>query len=118
MSQFTGTVLTEASRQWATRPDDQRYTTMAALKEAVAKRRTQSWTAAPKPADLKVLPQYGGGLGVEVFDPTAGQSKILTPSHWSFNQLAQAANAPAGYLRKLPAELAATLRRSGVFRRA
>jgi hypothetical protein len=42
-----------------------------------------------------------------VFDPTRGERRALAPSNWAFGQLAQYAQAPAGYLRKLPAELAA-----------
>jgi len=46
-------------------------------------------------------------IGVEVYDPTAGVRRIITPTHWGFTQLAQYAGAPSGYLRKLPTELAA-----------
>lgn len=37
----------------------------------------------------------------------SGLRRLLTPTNWSFTQLAGYAGAPAGYLRKLPAELAA-----------
>lgn len=103
----TSSNLMQASAQWATRPDDQRFLTLADLKASVQKRRKESWTAAPKTDTLRVVPTAGNGLAVEVFDPTAGARRQLTPSNFAFGQLAQYAQAPAGYLRKLPAELAA-----------
>lgn len=96
-----------ASREWASRPDDQRFTSLADLKASVEKRRRESWTAAPRTTDLRVIPAEGNDLRIEVYDPTAGQRRELTPSNWSFSQLAGYAQAPAAYLRKLPAELAA-----------
>ncbi len=99
------TNLMEASRQWATRPDDQRYLTLEDLKAAVSRRKQESWTAIPQTRTLTVRPD--NGLKVEVFDPTAGESRLLEPSHWGFGQLCQYAAAPAAYLRTLPDELAA-----------
>jgi hypothetical protein len=39
--------------------------------------------------------------------PANGEHHQIAPMHWSFGQLAQYAQAPASYLRKLPTELAA-----------
>jgi len=97
----------EASRQWATRPDDQRYTSFEDLKQAVLQRKSESWTARPQTNALRVLPTDQGGLGVQVFDPTQGEERVLEPTNWSFGQLCQYAKAPAAYLRTLPAELSA-----------
>lgn len=103
----TSTNLYAASKQWASRPDDERYLSLAELKAAVLQRKGESWSATPAAADLRVLPDDQGGLAVQVFDPTAGQRRGLIPSNWAFGQLAQYAQAPASYLRKLPPELAA-----------
>jgi hypothetical protein len=98
--------LSTASHQWATRPDDQRYTSLQALKEAVADRKRESWTVAPKLSDLRVTAE-NNEVRLDVFDPNIGERHALLPTHWGFGQLAQYAQAPAAYLRKLPAEIAA-----------
>lgn len=99
--------LNQASREWATRPDDQRFLSLDELYASVSERKGESWTATPRLADLRALPTDGNGLELEVYDPTQGRRRTLTPTNWSFNQLAQNAKAPASYLRTLPAELAA-----------
>lgn len=99
------TIIKEASHQWATRPDDERYLSLADLKEAVARRKRESWTATPSAADLRVVPE-AGQVGVELYDPTYGARRVVHPTHWGFGQLSQYAKAPATYLRSLPAELA------------
>lgn len=106
MSAITST-LTAASRQWASRPDDERYLTMADLKAAVVQRKKESWTVTPKTTEMRCVETDNGGLGIQVNDPTAGQKRILEPTNFAFGQLAQYAQAPAGYLRKLPSQLAA-----------
>src|SRR5262245_23813919 len=98
---------TTASRQWAHRPDDQRFLTLAELKASVQRRKAESWTAAPRLSDLSILPVGDGDLALSVYDPTHGEKRQLTPTNHSFNQLAQYAGAPATYMRKLPSELAA-----------
>ena len=97
--------LTAASREWATRPDDQRYLTIEDLKAAVAQRREESWTLTTSVQDLRV--RVGEELAVEAYDVTTGERRMLRPTHWSFGQLSQYAQAPASYLRNLPSELAA-----------
>ncbi len=99
--------ITKAYTQWRLRPDDQRFETLEALKEAVGARRRESWTATPRAAKLRVVTdEERGGLGVEVFDHTRGTERVLTPTNWAFSQLSQYAGAPAQYLRKLPPVLA------------
>ena len=97
--------LNAASKQWASRPDDERFTSLSDLKASVLSRKQQSWTATPITKDLRVIPAEDG-LAVQVYDPTKGQSANLYPTNWAFGQLSQYAGAPAGYLRGLPAELA------------
>ncbi len=95
------------SRNWADRPDDSRYQSLSDLRASVAKRKSESWTAAPNVRNgIRALAD-DQGLGVEVFDPTSGNRRRLEPTNWGFNQLSQYAGAPAAYLRKLPDELAA-----------
>lgn len=101
------TNLMEASRQWATRPDDQRFTSLADLRASVAGRKQESWTGQPSTKDLQVRPVANNGLAVEVFNPGTRQQIELTPTNWAFSQLAGYAGAPAAYMRKLPNQLAA-----------
>ena len=102
-----GIQLHAASKQWASRTDDERFLTLDALKESVLNRRHESWTATPQTADMRVVPGPDNGVEIEVFDPTKGERRALVPTNWAFSQLSQYAQAPAAYLRKLPAELAA-----------
>ena len=87
--------LMETSNQWATRPDDQRFTSLEELKAAVMQRKTESWTANPKVADLRMIPLEKNKMAVELFEPTRGQRRMVEPTHWGFGQLSQYAKAPA-----------------------
>lgn len=97
--------LTAASRQWATRPDDQRFTSLTDMlafkRQLTANSRakvvpSKALTIAPTAdtADAGLLISGANGAGYE-------------PTHWAFGQVAQLAGAPAGYLRTLPAPIAA-----------
>ena len=94
-----------ASREWATRPDDQRYLSLPELDAAVRARYRESWTSEVQAKDLRVTPSERG-LVVTVPDRTHGP-RTVRPTHWAFGQAASYAGAPASYLRKLPDELAA-----------
>lgn len=90
------------SRQWASRPDDQRFLTIQALYDAVSARRRDSAQTAVALDRLQVKPADNGEIGLY-----APNGLLGTLSHWSFGQLAARAKAPAGYLRTLPPMLAA-----------
>lgn len=100
------TNLHAASQQWATRPDDQRFLTIADLKASVGQRKVESWTAQTPVQSLRVSID-DEGLKLDTYDRSRGEVIPLQPTHYAFGQLAQYANAPAAYLRKLPTELAA-----------
>lgn len=102
-----GQVLTAASQEWATRPDDQRFLTLDDLADAVGRRKAESWTAVTAPAALRAFPNDGGGINFEVPNRMTGEVVSLEPTHWSFGQIASYAKAPAQFLRQLPPELAA-----------
>ncbi len=104
---MSGNTLHEASRQWTSRPDDERFLSLEDLHTSVANRKLESWTATPATRDLRVRPQDDGDLMVECYDQTAGEQRELGLSNWSFGQLCTYAQAPAKYLRTQPAELAA-----------
>ncbi len=93
-----------ASKQWASRPDDQRFLSLDELKTSVRSRRQESYTIETDADQLRV--SVADGLALEVPDRTTGRTRTLEPTHWAFSQLAAYAQAPASYLRKLPPELA------------
>lgn len=97
---------TRASREWATRPDDQRYLTLEDLSAAVHRRKRESWTVTSPTVGLRMVVD-NGDLALSAPDYVTGQHRQLALSNWSFGQLAATAKAPASYLRRLPPELAA-----------
>lgn len=97
-----------ASRQWATRPNDQRYTSIDALMSAVLDRRD---TSTDTVVDLRGMHAglYDGRLSFMASEHTAP----LEPTNYSFGQLCQSIAAPASYLRTLPGQLAADCLNTG-----
>ena len=93
--------LFKASQQWSTRPADETFPNVSSAFEAA---KAYAKTAAEKPnvplqsvrtevVDTEVCLTGRGGIPARV-------------SNWTFGQLARMADAPAGYLRGLPATLA------------
>ncbi len=102
------TVLTQASRQWATRPADERFLSLHEMQDHFQGVRERSRALTVSPETLEVIPE-DDHKGLQVIGP-AGVP--YAPTHYSFGQLCALAGpsggtAPAGYLRGLPAELAA-----------
>ena len=98
--------LMQATRQWASRPDDQRFTSvleMLAYKEHIKSRSKRSPLAN---RDIEVRP-VGGTDHWDVEAIVKGrEDKPVQISHWAFGQLASLSNVPASYLRDgLPAKL-------------
>lgn len=97
--------LYQAHKQWASRPADQRFETLAALRDSVAARRNLS-----RSVDVNITKAE-----VKAIDDTITINGTLTPcepSHWSFGQLCSwvkvnGVTAPANYLRQLPPALIA-----------
>jgi hypothetical protein len=77
--------LFKASRQWAERPADERFSSVQELHEVCAGYRAQARTAVTPYRALTVLPE-----GQEVMiQGEKGRSAALT--HWAFGQLSQRA---------------------------
>ncbi len=102
--------LMVASNQWATRPADQRFTSLADLREKVNARRLRS-----RSVDLDLT-----AIHVE---QRAGERPTLAinsgiapcePSHWAFSQFAGMVKAPANYLRTLPLDLTVNCLNAGI----
>src|SRR5574341_447916 len=93
--------LFQASQQWSTRPADQRFSSLDELHAAVNGYRATAKQSTVQYADLRVEADAG-----EII--LKGKSeRPAKMTHWSFGQLAGRVGAPAGYLRDLPATLAA-----------
>lgn len=95
--------LTQASAQWATRPADERFVSLIDMQDHFRQQRMQSREAIVSSRSLTALPDTDN-KGLLIQGPS-GHS--FAPTNWSFGQLAQLAEAPAGYLRTLPSPVAA-----------
>jgi hypothetical protein len=104
--------LYQANSQWSNRPADQRFWT---LEDAHQFCKGYADTATEYALDfgveaIRALPD--GNIGVTMDDGVGATTATFT--HWGFGQLARMANAPAEYLRKLPAPLAAQCLEAGL----
>lgn len=93
--------LYAASNQWANRPDDERFETLADLHTAVSGYKASSGTAVRRLADLRVEANAGD---VQLVGKAGVPAKL---THYAFGQFANRIGAPASYLRTLPPTLAA-----------
>jgi hypothetical protein len=89
-----------ASREWATRSDDERFESLDALKASVAQTVVNSRTGEYNVRDLHI-------------DVADGSPVLRTPNrvaqftHWSFGQFCSRVKAPAAFIRTLAPETAA-----------
>lgn len=99
----SATVIDTASRQWHTRPDDERYLSLASLYEAVAERRKRSRDNVTMLLENSAVRVDNDGKGLVLFDERKpGPGARLT--NWSFGQVSQRAGTPTAWLRKLGKE--------------
>jgi hypothetical protein len=94
------------NQQWQSRPDDERFLTVAELHAANCAKRQRSYEKGVALDHLRLVPVGDNGLTLADPEKAAGQPGAAL-THWSFGQLCQRVHAPAGYLRTLPAALAA-----------
>jgi hypothetical protein len=102
------TTLTDAHKQWVTRSPDERFASIEALQDFTGKRKRDSVEDRKLLRSLRVYASHGGALNLNGHLPHA----ILT--NWAFSQLCQRVGAPAGYLRSLPADVAAQCLEYGI----
>lgn len=96
--------LMQASNQWAKRPDDERYLSLFDMRDHFEDVRAHSRAVVLNTRQINCRPVGEDHKGLEICGP---QGIGYNPTHWSFGQLATLAESPAGYLRKLPSEMAA-----------
>jgi hypothetical protein len=98
----TNSVLSQASNQWASRPADQSFGSIAELHSAVdARTRRACESNYVRYSDLRVEADRGN---IRLLGKTNTPASF---THWSFGQLCARIGAPTDYMRDLPAELAA-----------
>lgn len=90
-----------AHHQWATRPADQRFTSLEAMHEATKRYAAQAEEATRPWSGLTVDAE---GDDVVLQGPNGGSATL---THYAFGQLCARAQAPASFLRELPAGTAA-----------
>jgi hypothetical protein len=97
--------LMQASNQWMSRPADERFTSLTGMQEhfKVVRDESQSFVTANK--RITLAPTGLKEMVVEI--EGAPIAEPVAPTHHAFGQLAQLVGAPAGYLRNLPAPIAA-----------
>jgi hypothetical protein len=104
--------IMKAHRQWASRPADERFWTLAEMRERVQRYRAEAVTAKIDLRQAKILATDENDL--KLVGPTGAEAHF---THWSFGQLSSLVGAPSKYLRTLPAPLAADCLRHGMDKR-
>jgi len=103
------TNLYQANAQWATRPDDERFEDLPTMIERCRHYAESAAQATTPLRALSVIETTGNNLAI--VGPT-GQAATLT--NWSFSQLANRVQTPAGYLKTLPPAMSAMLVNHGL----
>lgn len=93
--------LYEASHQWSTRPEDQRFESLGDMLDATRRYALESITVNAPVNALRVEADAGD---IKLVGKQNVPAKL---THYSFGQLSRLIGAPANYLRGLPATLAA-----------
>jgi hypothetical protein len=107
--------LMQASRQWASRPSDQRFTSLIELDDFVTGVRQNSTAKCVSSRRLSVAPVEGDNRALVAIGPNGNPVNL---THWSFGQLCNLAdNTPASYMRKLPTAMAADCVNFGLMQR-
>ncbi len=97
------TTLTAAHREWASRPADERFSSLADLHAANVKKRSRAMESTLLQIN-KLKAVVGVSNRIELGSELGDGS--LSLNNWSFGQLASRAGGGAEYLRSLPTKLA------------
>lgn len=111
------TTLSQCSTQWASRPDDERFLNLPDMQDMMTTIREQSRQSVVSSRGMHAEPVEDGGKhkALTIIDNDTGEN--YDPTHYSFGQLSTLVSAPAGYLRTLPAEMAADCLNFGLYQR-
>ncbi len=100
-----GARVGRVSSEWFSRPDDERFLSLADLQASVLARAAKSRTRTVESAAIRLEAARDDSDRLELLLPE--RDAPVAPTHWSFGQLSSLVGAPASYLRQLPAPLAA-----------
>ncbi|NOW45009.1 hypothetical protein FHW96_001155 [Novosphingobium sp. SG751A] len=99
-----GERIGRVASEWFSRPDDERFLSLTELHATVKARAERATTRTVETREVRVEASRDNPERLALIVP--GRDQPVTPTHWSFGQLASLVGAPAGYLRQLPAPLA------------
>jgi hypothetical protein len=99
-----GQRIGRVSSEWFSRPDDERFLSLPELFDSVNSRSERSRTRTVESAAVRIEASRDNTERLSLILP--GATDLVSPTHWSFGQLASLIGAPAAYLRQLPAALA------------
>ena len=99
-----GQRIGRVSSEWFNRPADERYLSLSDLMASVRGRAERSRTRTVESAAIRVEASRDDAERLDLVLP--GADAPVSPTHWSFRQLASIVGAPAAYLRQLPGPLA------------
>lgn len=97
--------LMKANANWRTRPDDERFTSLFDMRDSLVELRNRSRQMTISNRDISLMPDPDNEVGGMLIQSKDGG--IARPTHFAFGKLAQLGGAPGGYLRGLPAPIAA-----------
>lgn len=100
-----GERIGRVSSEWFSRPDDERYLSLADLHDAVKSRAEHARTRTVESSQIRVEATRDNAERIALIVP--GTRHELAPTHWSYGQLCSLVGAPSTYMRQLPAPLAA-----------
>lgn len=98
-----GTMDGRVSAQWASRPADQKFLSLTALRDSVLTRSQLSTCDIINPNEIRVIADDNNDIFLDLQNGKAN----VDLSHWSFGQVSRLLGCPADYIRKLPNKIAA-----------
>jgi hypothetical protein len=99
-----GSMSSRVSSEWFSRPDDERFLSLADLHASVARRSERSVTRIVESKAVRVEARTDNPEKLTLTVPDTDVP--IAPTNWSFSQLCSLVRAPASYLKELPAALA------------
>jgi hypothetical protein len=99
-----GQNISRVSSEWFSRPEDERFLSLANLHDHVRARAEKASTRIVESRAIRVEARTDDPERLSLIVP--GKAEPVAPTHWSFGQLCSLVGAPASYLRNLPAPLA------------
>jgi hypothetical protein len=110
---FAGERNSEVSKQWMSRPIDQRFLSLDAMYDKAKAEFDASFETRCASRDVDLIApipktredMHKLTIGVKIDTPLVQEVREVAPTHWAFGQLCQRARAPASFLREIPSQL-------------